>query len=325
MNNDFENALIKEFEKLNPERFKVNISKDHLFVCGGLVDPKETIPPSFRARFLDHIASHEQKIHESIVLAEEFKDYFKENTYTDLLVFEDAIASISSLIIIFLESPGSLVELGMFCSKSSFYKKLIIIAPQEETENEDSFIYLGPLEYIRRKEPSSVAIYPWPDPEKFRYEKEYLDDLCHIIKSKLDNTQRQVSYDSTNFGHSSHLIYEIIRLCYPILIGEIELALLALELDISDSEVNRHLYLLTKLGLVRCIKYSNYKYYYPNYRYLKTVNFGKNKLNKISDSLSINMAINRSYVLLEDAASKKRQSAKKLINQEFEEGKHGHN
>jgi len=223
---EFENEIIKEFEELDTRNFRVNLSQHHLFLCGGNVDAKSKIPPSFRDRLLTYTADNEDDIHNSFVLAESFKDYFKENRYTDLLAFEEDIASLSTLIIILLESPGSLVELGMFCNKPEFYKKLLIVAPQEHIQSEDSFIYLGPLEYIRKKDNSSVAIYPWPDSLVSEYDEENINDLCENIKQKLKLIPKTETFNPEKSGHIALLIYELIRLSYPILIGEIEIALL---------------------------------------------------------------------------------------------------
>lgn len=317
---DFENVLFREFERLDYTKFKVNFAKKHIFVCGGIVDATSQIPPSFRDRFIQFSAKKDEEIHQSIVLAESFKDYFKENTFNDLLVFEDEIANIASLILIFLESPGSLVELGMFCSRPTYYKKLLIVAPQEKTESEDSFIYLGPLEHIKRKEESSVAIYPWPSEFDIKYDADYLSDLNYNIKEKLRSVSNQVIFQHTNSGHIALLIYEIIRLSYPILIGEIELALAALGLNIEESEVKRCIYILTKLSMIGVNFYSSYKYLYPLLKDLKTINFGKDKNNKVCDTQSIQMSINQSYIMMEDNANaRKRRTAKRQINEKLRE------
>lgn len=311
---DYENTIISEFEKLDYTHFKVNFSKQHIFVCGGVVDISSAIPPSFRDRFVQHAAKKNDEIYNAIVLAESFKDYFKENVYTDLLTFEDEIANLASLVLIFLESPGSLVELGMFCSREDFYKKLLIVAPQEETEAEESFIYLGPLEHIKRREESSVAIYPWPQIDNIRYEEDYLDDLLHNVHEKLRSSSKTSMFKKENSGHNALLVYEIIRLSYPILIGEIEFSLEALELTCDESEIKRHLYLLGKLGMISHNNYSSYKYYYPLFKDLKTVKFGRTKDNKVSDSASIQMSINQSYITENSIQARKRRAAKQQIN-----------
>ncbi|MGR6837553.1 retron St85 family effector protein, partial [Aliivibrio wodanis] len=263
MSKKFENAVIDAFESFDVNNFKINYPDHRIFVCGGQIDIRETIPLSFRQRFISDLAVKHPHIESEIILAESFKDYFKEHAYRDLLTFEDDIAQVASVVVIFLESPGSLVELGMFCTKPNFYKKLLIIAPRKETEEEDSFIYLGPLYHIRSKEPSSVAIYPWPSTAVLEYPDIHLQDLCASLLEKRDNIPKHPKYSPDNSGHVALLILEVVRLSYPILLTEIELALASLNLDEDKSKVTRLLYLLNKLGYLDTYEYSGYKYYYP--------------------------------------------------------------
>ncbi len=311
----FENSMIEVLENLNVMNFKVNLQNHKLFVCGGLVDGTAFIPPSFRDRFISYTASNQEHIHDSIVLAESFKDYFKENAYPDLLVFEDEIASIASLVVIFLESPGSLVELGMFCTKPNFYKKLLIIAPQEEIQAEDSFIYLGPLENIRKKEETSIAIYPWPNKDVKNYDEDHLIDLCDIVNNKIASIPKNVRFDQENTGHITLLISELIRLFYPIIVSEIEISLMSIELDIPLSTINRYIYLLMQLKIIGCYSYSGYKYYYPMNKNLIMFKFGMNKKGASFDESKVQMMIKQSYILDEnEPASRKRKTALKEIN-----------
>lgn len=318
MSSNYEKSIAAEFEKLDCTRFKVNQSQHRIFICGGPVDVTKPIPPSFRNRFISYAASKNSHIEESIILAESFKDYFKENAYSDLLVFEDEIANLSSLILIFLESPGSLVELGMFCSRPQFYRKLLIVAPQEKTESEDSFIYLGPLEHISRKESSSVMIYPWPRDDVEKYDVSHLDDLLLGVVDKLGMISKEVKFNSENSGHIALLIHEIIRVSYPIIVSEIELAMLALGINVSQADINRHLYLLIKLGYVKSQHYSSYKYYYSSTPSYKSINYGKDRHGRVVESNSIELRINQSYTTDRDDSSRKRIAAKKLIIQKME-------
>ncbi|MBH0026259.1 hypothetical protein I6F53_04590 [Pseudoalteromonas sp. SWN29] len=312
MSTKFENTLIETFEKLSTDKFKVNLEKHHIFVCGGAVDVTAQIPLSFRNHLISYSASQYPVIHDAIVQAETFKDYFKENAYPDLLVFEEEIANLASLVLIFLESPGSLVELGMFCTKPNFYKKLLIVAPSSEVSAEDSFIYLGPLENIRKKEPSAVAIYPWPIAER-NYETAHLDDLCLSIEEKLSSLSKNVDFDKCNSGHVALLIAEIIRISYPILFSEIEYVLLALDLEIRPSEVMRHLYLLNKLEIIDSISYSLYKYYYPNQPQDRAINFGKMRGGNGFDDKKVRIGIQQAFVLFNDDQSRKRRNAMREI------------
>jgi DNA-binding transcriptional ArsR family regulator len=308
----FENILIETFEKLSTEKFKVNLESHHLFVCGGVVDVKSVIPLSFRNHLISYSASKYPAVFDSIVQAETFKDYFKENAYPDLLIFEEEIANLASLVIIFLESPGSLVELGMFCTKPDFFKKLIIVAPQEEVSGEDSFIYLGPLENIKKKEPTAVAVYPWPKANE-QYESDHLEDLCKSIEEKLSSLPKNVEFNAKNSGHIAFLIAEIIRISYPIILSEIELVLMSLDIEIKQSEITRHIYLLNKLKIIDSIFYSRYRYYYSRQPTIRILNFGKLSTGSGFDEKKIRVKLLQSFVVFQDDQSRKRKNAMKDI------------
>lgn len=318
MSIEFENTLITEFSKLDFNNFSVDLSQHHLFLCGGEVDAKASIPLSFRDRLVTYSASSEPDIHNAIVLAEKFKDYFKDNAFTDLLAFEEEIANISTLVIIFLESPGSLVELGMFCSKPDFYKKLIIVVPEEEIESEDSFIYLGPLEYIRKKDPTSVVTYPWPKPDDDNYDIGNVIDLCDVINTKIKLFHKKEKFKQDHSGHVALLICEIVALSYPVLISDIELVLASMDINISKQTVSRHLYLLMKIGLVKQLHYSNYQYYYPSSEQHNKIKFGHSKTKHVIDIPKIRMSIRKSFILSDNSLAKKRGNALKQIKKKME-------
>lgn len=313
MSVEFENKLIEEFGKLDSKKFSVLLSKHHIFLCGGEVKATCPIPPSFRDRFFSFSAKKDNQIHNAFVLAENFKDYFKENIYSDLLVFEDEIANLSTLVVIFLESPGSLVELGMFCSKPHFYKKLVIVAPQKDIQEEDSFIYLGPLENIKKKDGTSVVVYPWPDPKILEYDESNLSDLLSHINNKLALINQSEKFDSNNSGHNALLICEIVRLCYPILLSEIELALMALKISMGKNDVLRHLYLLSKFQLINKYPYSRNQYYFPTSDEERKIKLANAAGDQVVDPTKIKMSIRQTFISSTDSSSSKRKTALRQI------------
>ncbi|WP_296592117.1 retron St85 family effector protein [Methylophaga sp.] len=309
----YENALIHEFQQLDINKFTVDLSDNFIFTCGGEVNPLAIVSPSFRDRFLHYTAKKHPIIYSGVVLAEAFKDYFRDNFYTDLLVFESDIAQLSSVILVFLESPGSLVELGMFCSKPQSYKKLVIVADRDKVEAQDSFIYLGPLEYIKRKHSNSVAIYPWPDPAISEYDDSRIEDLCHILNDKIERLDKSQKLSQDNSGHISLLISEIVSICYPILLSDIELVFQALDVDISQNTISRYLYLLSILGLIAKEPYSSYQYYYPTNPDRKRINFSLTKTDKRVDVINLRMRLMQSFISANDPISAKRRNAQKQI------------
>ncbi|WP_431631294.1 hypothetical protein [Enterobacter roggenkampii] len=107
---EYLNALLAEWGELTTANFSVHYTLPVVFVCGG---PALQIGDSLQERVFRYFAESNPLTSKSLVMAEAFKDYFKSGAYTDLMQFEDDIANISTLVVIFLESAGSLVELGL--------------------------------------------------------------------------------------------------------------------------------------------------------------------------------------------------------------------
>jgi hypothetical protein len=319
MSQKYEDSIVEEFQKFIISNFSVVLNIKKLFLCGGIIDVENAKTPSFRDRFFSYATSNYPNVYKNIVLAETFKDYFKDNTYTDLMIFEEDIANISSLVIIILESPGALVELGMFCSKPNLFNKLLIVVNDNLVKEEDSFIFLGPLQYIQKRDPHSVARYPWNEAASSE-DDNYLDDLCNIIEGHQNTQAKTSKFRKENSGHLSLLIAEVITVCFPILIGEIELALDAVDIDMSTKKISRHLYILMKLDIIRIKSNGNsHGFYYPTNQEQKKLMFGKTKDNKGMESFKLRMSILKSFVPDEDYLSKRRQNVLRLINKEFEE------
>ncbi|WP_255412232.1 retron St85 family effector protein [Dickeya sp. Secpp 1600] len=315
------NALHEQFGDLKPSNFTVQFMPPVIFVCGG---PMNVTPPSVRDHIFTYVAGHHPELSDSLVLAENFTDYFKDGAYADLMTFEEDIANISTLVVICLESAGSLVELGLFVNRKTLAQKLHIIAPLEEIEGnvernippKSSFIYLGPLEYLKKFDQSYVSVYPWPNKERMRYDEVEL--IFHDIHTRLRNVKKTEKYSFDNTGHLAILIYELILLSEPIKKTEIEWALYCMGIDVSQKTISRLLYLLSKMKLISSITYSGPDYFFAVGRRESKLKFGLSVNGKIKDSMSIKIAIRQSYLDVDDKAmdetAKKRKYALVQIN-----------
>lgn len=308
----FEDQLIVEFQSFEHSKFSVSFLPARVFLCGGEVDVKAPIPLSARQRLVDHFAAHEPDLHAACIQAEDFKDYFKEGAYGDLLEFETDIASIATLIVVCLESPGSMVELGLFCMDPTTTGKLLVIAPYEEVAAEDSFIYLGPLEFIKKQNSDSVLVYPWPSKSEVMYE--HLKPMVGDIKQKLEKMQKTQSFSQDNSAHIALLMHDIVMLAHPITVTEIEYALMAFKIDVESKSVTRLLYLLEKVGLISHVVYSGVTYYFDRPNSTRRIKFGTDGRGRTRDTPAIIMAFKSVYISGEDELSKKRTLALKQIN-----------
>lgn len=319
MGMNFEDALIEELSAFDTSKFTASFLPPKIFVCGGKTDGNKLIPESLRERVINYFDDTDDDMYRACVKAEDFKDYFKEGAYSDLLEFETDIANIATLIIICLESAGSLVELGMFCNNQALKHRLLVIAPQEEVEAKDSFIYLGPLESLKKNDNSSVLIYPSPSTTVEKYD--HIELIANDIKSKLKKIDKSETFKTSNTAHIAFLIYDIILLAHPIKLTEIDLALCALEINLKEKIISRLLYLLEKIGLIKHTTYSNVIYYYDVVGSERRVKFGTTKKGIVRDSPAIKMALRQTYVTNEeDEASKKRRLALIQINKIKEGG-----
>ena len=83
----------------------------------------------------------------------------------DLLSYEQFLANNSHIIAIICESAGSLVELGAFTNNEYTVNK-VIAAVEKKRVKDKSFIMLGPIKYLKRKNKLNVVEYT-TDEDKF--------------------------------------------------------------------------------------------------------------------------------------------------------------
>lgn len=260
---EYEDFIENTLKEINLPKSEINLKHSYLFLCGGLVKSVSDNGghKSLRSIIVEH-SSTKYQFHNSIVLAEKYKNYFE--VYDDLLKFEEDIALFCSLIVVILESAGSLVEFGMFCSSEKIRKNLLVIASIEDTQKEDSFIYLGPLKYLNKKNSRSVEYYP-----KFNLTKSYnsldLEEICNSIENKFLDSQKVVIYDVNHKGNIFYLVYEIISLFYPIMENEIRCILenVLVKKEIDSDFIQRAIFILRIFDFIELKKYGNYTFFYP--------------------------------------------------------------
>lgn len=271
---------------------EISLNPPIIFACGGIADVQLSEPASVRGFFMQHIASKEPELCTHIRLAEDFKDWLHDSKYDDLKTFEEDLAHISSLILIFLESPGTIAELGLFTTHENLIDKLMIFV-SEFHYTADSFIKLGLLRYIHNKNEEIVRPYPWDEKDLKNSTKSILKDISQDIKDLLKKHHKNEMFQIDNPGHISFLIFEIILLFKALKYNEISKFLDCLELPISKPELNRFLFLLEKLEFISKKSYGT-EFYYPLQKQSRVRLSLKDKAKKI-DKSAITMAAMQFY------------------------------
>ena len=179
--------------------------------------------------------------------------------YPDLLSFESDLAQTSSLIIIALESPGSIAELGSFSVNDALKDKIIIII-SDHHYNQSSFITLGPLRQL-----PELNVYSYPYDHNLIGESlnDYLDDIVDSINNNLGSIDKTEKFDTSSNGHVALLIYDLLLMFKALKLGEILEYLKILSCERNHTITKRLLFLLSKLSLIEKKRIGNADYFMP--------------------------------------------------------------
>jgi hypothetical protein len=136
-----------------------------------------------RYRFLKYAEEEVQNFR--IFLAEmATKDLTQHNEpeFINVADFESLVADICDCILLFLESPGAIAELGYFANSETAIKKLLVVNDVEKQG--DSFINLGPINKIDKESVFQSTI--WLDFKQpdFNKVKERLNDRLRTERQK---------------------------------------------------------------------------------------------------------------------------------------------
>lgn len=157
-------------KKIDFNNTKVSLKFARVFLCGGAITHDPNIPPKYVRDYILRQSNDDK----TIVLAEEiFNQQFDDGVYDSLLSLETAISSFCSSILIVLESPGAIAELGSFCVINETKNKLYVLIHQNHN-NQNSYIKNGPLKHINN---TRVWSYDW---------SEYSDEDPSRLSNSID-------------------------------------------------------------------------------------------------------------------------------------------
>lgn len=242
-----------------------------IFLCGGNTSQHAGGFLSCRGIFYNYIQEKKPPFHKDVLLAEKTFHYFNHSDeYKDLLLFESDLAELSSLTIIFSESPGSIAELGSFAVLETIQDKLLIVIHEDDAEKE-SFIWRGPASYLSRiaKEKSlqnPIAIYNW---KKLKTAGEVLQiddfadskDLDEDIQKILDASPKSELFKKEKLGHLMLFILDFLKIVRIATLEQINLVVSHLEINFNKEKIKQILSLLTSLKFARKKRYSHNVYY----------------------------------------------------------------
>lgn len=238
-------------------RSRVMLEPRIVFICGGPVDLKLMTNHSIRNMFMNLTGGRDSEV-DGFVLAENFKDW--QSGYKNLFEFENDIASLSSLVVIFLESAGALTELGLFFANEQLRSKLVVVM-HEKLHNEESFIKFGLLNPMESKDQSTVKVYEIDHDKIEDVSKDEVKDILDDILEHCANKVKSEKFNKEDRGHQILLIYQIIDLFLSLTKNEIISHVKSLGLSCTSVELESALYILQKFDLIDVQKKSSQYFY----------------------------------------------------------------
>lgn len=108
----------------------------------------------------------------------------------DLLSLENLLAGSVHAVVIILESPGAIAELGAFANHKELCDRLVVVV-DEKHKKAKSFIALGPLRYLEERTKSKVIYHNLRKPDLSKLDKEIRQGVKSVAeKQEIDTSIR---------------------------------------------------------------------------------------------------------------------------------------
>jgi hypothetical protein len=261
-----------------------------VLLCGGRTPQKErpddADPPLSSLR---HAITLENTSFE-IFMPEEITDWHIDGIYQNLMDCEADLSGICSLVVIVLESPGSIAELGAFSQLTDLSHRLMVIT--SDSFSTDSFIELGILRHIKSQNHiGSVRSYPWVVPAAenivFNIDSSVVQDVINDVSDQLLTIPQNPVFKRKNNSHVIALIYQIIHTFIALKLNEILEYLRSLGIDIDERQLISKLFLLERFKIIFKDTYSDSTYYAINSESFHRIRFGHREKIKAVDLVRI--------------------------------------
>jgi len=240
--------------KVNLTTSRLKPYEGFIFLCGGPSDVTSLIPVSIRDAIQRELVKRSD-LDARIRIAEDYKDWSHDAIYRDLISFEQHIAELSSVIVLILESPGSLAELGLFSVIEAFQKKLLVIVDTSHYQS-DSFIRLGPIDFLEKIHENQAECHRWLKKEgsKLRFDStaatELQPELADSIRERVKKPTPERAFKSGEWLDTALLTCDLLGLCSALTLRELRSTLESLGCTRTESQIKQLLFVLERVQLI---------------------------------------------------------------------------
>lgn len=240
-----------------------------IFMCGGRIPDGDDSPLSSVRHFATRrLRSTPGSLAEfKVILAERATDLLRDGSFPDLLEFEEHLAALAACVLLFVESPGSIAELGSFAVMPQLRPKVLVVFEQSHSTAEDSFIVLGPLASLKRRDPTSVQVFPMhvssdgnlqPSPDLI---EQCWEDIEVAVSKFTRRPIQENPFDASALAHQLVLLVELTSLFGALRRGELHDCIKQFGVALAVQHLDRSLKVLAKFGLIHIREWGNEKFY----------------------------------------------------------------
>lgn len=257
---------------IDVEQITVRQFDGFVFLCGGAIESTDAAIASARHYALGRMDEKGKIAGHKVVIAERMTSLLQGDDFHDLLEFEEHIAALCACVLIFVESPGSIAELGSFSVMKHLAPRLLVVCEQRfESNVAPSFIFLGPIASLRRRSAESVQVFPInADVDgAMRASDELLGDCWEYIEEAMVGILKrpipEAQLAKGELPHQMVLVAELIDLSIAVKFGEIEQLLDALGVGLRGKSLRRILRILEQFDLIVSRTYGNDRFYHSSH------------------------------------------------------------
>lgn len=242
------------FSRIDLQSSRLKPYAGFIFLCGGPTDIESALPVSIRDAIYRELARYDA-LEKRIRVAEHYKDWAHESIYRDLVSFERHLAELSSVIVLVLESPGSIAELGLFSIVEEFQAKLLVFIETEHYKS-SSFIKLGPVDFLEKIHSNSAECHRWTVKEgrSLQFDpkaaQELQPELAEAVITRATKLMPEHHFRPESWLDTALLLCDFLNLCSALTLREIRGLLEKLANPKTESEIKQFLFILERVGLI---------------------------------------------------------------------------
>jgi hypothetical protein len=251
-------SLLAFAQSVKVSTCRVRNTPNLIFLCGG--PPQNQGSPkryrSVRDYFIRYVKANKPTIAPRLRLAEDIGRWLDHERFTDLLEVENYLADLAEIIILFVESPGSIAELGAFSALTTVQPKILAVVNKKF--DGPSFIADGPVRRLQELAGSAVYKYFWNpatrrlnDRSNLDVFKEMSEELCDVLQHREDDQLKEPSLDLKSHGHTMLMVADLIDIVFAATMTDIQDCLRALGREVDKPTLQKYLFLLEDLRIIK--------------------------------------------------------------------------